>query len=48
MNAEEMKLLTTMARRPCKGILKEIKQRALNGYLQLEYSKRKAKELRNE
>ena len=26
MNAEEMKLLTTMARIPCKGILKEIKQ----------------------
>ena len=32
MKAEEMKLLTTMARRPCKGILKEIKQRALDGY----------------
>ena len=32
MNAEEMKLLTTMARIPCKGILKEIKQPALNGY----------------
>lgn len=32
MNADEMKLLTTMARIPCKGILKEIKQCALNGH----------------
>lgn len=32
MNAEEMKLLTTMAKIPCEGILEEIKQRALNGY----------------
>lgn len=32
MNAEEMKMLTDLARMPCKGIFEEIQSRALKGF----------------